>query len=349
MADVFISYARKDWHLVKRLADALKGARLDLWIDRDNLPKGEPFFRELEKAIEDASCVIVCWTNNSVTSTNVYDEASKASEGGKLLPVRLQDVEPPFGLRSLQRYDLIKWMENPTETDDLERLIADVRSRCKPAIKTDPKEFSEFPLRDGYDKDFTLKLQRTTTGLLDELALVDNEFQFQSDWFARLQAQVEVRSGIGADDHRIADLLEVIETDEKTPIFLVLGDPGAGKSVALRQLARHGLRAASHTGLLPIYINLREWLPREKWSAENPPTVESLKKFVRIYLSELGRSDLNEFFTEYLGRLHLDGRIFWIFDFSTKFPQYSTRRKPSRSLKIFRLYLRDSFAKALVA
>ena len=49
MADVFISYARKDWHLVKRLVDALKEARLEPWIDRYDLPKGEPFFRKLEQ------------------------------------------------------------------------------------------------------------------------------------------------------------------------------------------------------------------------------------------------------------------------------------------------------------
>ena len=156
--------------------------------------------------------------------------------------------------------------------------------------------------------------------MLDELALIDKEFQFESDWFAPLHAEVEVRTRMGVDEHRIANLLETIESDKKTPIFLVFGDPGAGKSVALRELARQGLRAASHTGVLPIYINLREWLPEAKWSTANPPTVKSLKKFLRSYLSELGRSDLSDFFGEYLGRLHLDGRVFWIFNSFDEIP-----------------------------
>jgi len=66
-----------------------------------------------------------------------------------------------------------------------------------------------------------------------------------------------------AQKKRIVDLQRALRGDRATHAFLVLGDPGAGKSVALRKLARDMLDEVGRTGRVPIYINLREWLSKE--------------------------------------------------------------------------------------
>ena len=49
MADVFISYARKDAARVDRLVAALESDGFDVWIDRKDLRPGHRFFLEIEK------------------------------------------------------------------------------------------------------------------------------------------------------------------------------------------------------------------------------------------------------------------------------------------------------------
>jgi hypothetical protein len=49
MADVFISYARKDAARVDRLVAALESDGFDVWIDRKGSGPGHRFFLEIEK------------------------------------------------------------------------------------------------------------------------------------------------------------------------------------------------------------------------------------------------------------------------------------------------------------
>jgi hypothetical protein len=318
MCDVFVSYARKDAPIVDQLVDALMAAGIEPWIDRVKVPAGSKWFLEVPKALEDAPCVLGCWTENAPMSENLREECDLAKEMDKLIPVRLQSVRAPFGYSGFQAYDLASGIKHVSAKAELDRLIDDIKVRRRSKVRIVPHR-AGFTVQERYASNFDELIERAAASLLDELKYIDQEFQFESNWFTPLHAEVEVQLGLGLDDRKVVDLLSCLETDKTSPLFLVVGDPGAGKSVAMRELARHKLRR-SPTTALPIYVNLREWLPQGKWTKDNPPTTRALEAFLQSYLERFDNSFLRDFFREYLGRLHVDGRVFWIFDSFDEIP-----------------------------
>ena len=106
---------------------------------------------------------------------------------------------------------------------------------------------------------FKDKLIRMAQVLETRLANLDDETNWTDQAFTPLDAEIEKLSITGGRPRRIVDLITAIRRDHSTTGFLVLGDPGSGKSVAMRHLAREMLKEVSRTQVLPIYVNLKEW------------------------------------------------------------------------------------------
>ena len=84
MADIFISYAKPDWHLALTLSEYLKSEGWSVWWDK-SLTSGEIFRDEIMRQLATAKAVIVIWTERSVKSDWVCAEAerwSRKSEQG---------------------------------------------------------------------------------------------------------------------------------------------------------------------------------------------------------------------------------------------------------------------------
>lgn len=79
-----------------------------IWWDRQ-IPAGKTFDEVIEKAINDAKCVVVVWTKESVNSRWVKTEAAEAAERGILIPILLENVKVPFEFRRIQAAQLINW------------------------------------------------------------------------------------------------------------------------------------------------------------------------------------------------------------------------------------------------
>ena len=105
MADIFISYAREDEERIRPLAAALEAHGCSVFWDR-RIPAGQTWRSFLGQALHDARCVIVAWSRHSVASTWVAEEADAGLQRGILVPVLLDEVEPPIGFRSLQAAEL---------------------------------------------------------------------------------------------------------------------------------------------------------------------------------------------------------------------------------------------------
>lgn len=108
MADVFISYASEDRDRVRPLAEALIARGFDVWWDRA-LAAGQDYATIIERELSGAKAVIVVWTNSSVASTFVRDEAGRARDQGRLVPVMLDRVEFPLGFGAFQAEDFSRW------------------------------------------------------------------------------------------------------------------------------------------------------------------------------------------------------------------------------------------------
>src|SRR5688572_8674728 len=108
MADVFISYASEDRNRVKPLADALQQRGFNVWWDR-SLGAGQDYTAIIERELKSAKAVIVVWTQGSISSTFVRDEAGRARDEGRLVPVLLDPVQLPLGFGAFQAEDFTRW------------------------------------------------------------------------------------------------------------------------------------------------------------------------------------------------------------------------------------------------
>lgn len=108
MANLFLSYSREDAERVQLLANALECEGHDVWWDR-HISGGEEFADVIEQALASADLVVVCWTESSVHSAWVRDEAAMGRDSGRMVPVALDNCIPPLGFRQFQTIDLSDW------------------------------------------------------------------------------------------------------------------------------------------------------------------------------------------------------------------------------------------------
>ncbi|HEY4125689.1 MAG TPA: TIR domain-containing protein [Rhizomicrobium sp.] len=108
MADIFISYAREDRSWVRGLAQALEAEGLSVWWDPNLLP-GSRYRETIEKELDQAYASIVVWSEDSIKSDFVRDEAEEARVLNRLVPVLKDTVQPPHGFRQIQTADLSGW------------------------------------------------------------------------------------------------------------------------------------------------------------------------------------------------------------------------------------------------
>ncbi|NNL88329.1 MAG: toll/interleukin-1 receptor domain-containing protein, partial [Marinicaulis sp.] len=108
MAEIFISYARADRAKIEMLAAALKADGYSVWWDRD-IHGGAQFASEIGRQLAEAETVVVAWSETSMVSEWVLDEAAQARDDGKLIPIALDNTIPPLGFRQRQAIDFTKW------------------------------------------------------------------------------------------------------------------------------------------------------------------------------------------------------------------------------------------------
>jgi tetratricopeptide (TPR) repeat protein len=125
MADIFLSYAADDRERVRPLVAFLEAEGWSVWWDRQIAP-GEVWDREIEEAVELASCVIVVWSQASVASDWVRSEANEGLSRHRLVPVLIDNVRPPMVFRSIQSSFLIGWPSRESQRE-LFQLLATVR------------------------------------------------------------------------------------------------------------------------------------------------------------------------------------------------------------------------------
>ena len=144
-ADVFISYARANRALAEQLADGLAASGLRVWWDR-NLVAGSEFASVIEAQLLGAAVVVVLWSADSVHSSFVRDESSRALKQGKLLPVRIEDVELPLGFGQLHTLDLLNW-NGDAGGDKFQTLLFEVRQRQQqaPGGQAPPQALRQWP------------------------------------------------------------------------------------------------------------------------------------------------------------------------------------------------------------
>lgn len=103
----FVSYAREDRDIALRLADDLRAAGIDVWIDQHNIRAGEQWDQAVERALEQSLTMLVILSPDAVQSRSVMDEVSYSLEEGKrVVPVLHRACKIPLRMRRLQYVEL---------------------------------------------------------------------------------------------------------------------------------------------------------------------------------------------------------------------------------------------------
>lgn len=136
MTDIFISYAREDAERIQPLVRALENQDWVVFWDR-RIPTGQTWRSYIGQALADARCVIVAWSADSIHSTWVAEEADEGKKREILVPILLDDIEPPIGFRSIQAANLTGWRED-RHSPQFDQFVADIAA----TLKTPPKLIS---------------------------------------------------------------------------------------------------------------------------------------------------------------------------------------------------------------
>ncbi len=124
MADIFISYSRKDVERVRPLVIRLEAEGWSVFWDR-NIPPGKGWREVLESELAPAGCLLAVWSNDSIGSRWVIEEADMGADKNILLTARLDPVQPPIGFRTNQACDLADW-DGRHDTPGLKSLMAEI-------------------------------------------------------------------------------------------------------------------------------------------------------------------------------------------------------------------------------
>ncbi len=134
---VFLSHASNDQAAGRQLYDQLNAEGwIDVWLADEKLLPGQDWNLEIEKAVNDADVAVVCISKSSTTQQGlvqkemrlIWDASQNMPEGTIfLIPLKLEECEAPFLLRSLRFAD---YFEKEREKG-YQRLLAGLRLRAE--------------------------------------------------------------------------------------------------------------------------------------------------------------------------------------------------------------------------
>lgn len=116
VADVFISYSRRDSAFVARLQSALQKVGRAPWVDVHGVRPAEDFMRAICDAIDQAQAFVFVLSPDSVSSTICARELAHAAQSNKrLVPVVCREVEDSLVPESLRGLNWIRLAEEPAQ------------------------------------------------------------------------------------------------------------------------------------------------------------------------------------------------------------------------------------------
>lgn len=146
MSDIFISYSHEDLEQIRPLIRALQYTGWSIFWDR-TIPAGRTWRQVIGAEINNCRCMLVVWSERSIISDWVEEEADEGKRRGVLVPVLIDNILPPIGFRAIQAVKLDKW-DGDTESEAFNKLITDLSSLLgKPPADIESKQESTIEAR----------------------------------------------------------------------------------------------------------------------------------------------------------------------------------------------------------
>lgn len=146
VSHVFISYASDDRSCARAVGAALEERGFEVWWDKERIHPSDDYGFVIREALDEAGCVVVLWSESSVVSHYVRDEATRGRDRDILVPGKIdgiEDADIPLGFGTIQYADLSRWNGSSGDSHFAE-LVASIekitgakaRSWSKPRVPT---------------------------------------------------------------------------------------------------------------------------------------------------------------------------------------------------------------------
>jgi len=156
---IFLCHSSNDKPTVRELYQKLRAESwIQPWLDEEELYPGQDWNMEIERAVETADAIIICLSKGSITKEGyiqrelriVLDFADYKPEGTLyIIPVRLEECEPPRRLRAWQYAD---YFEGQRERA-FQRLLVSLKRRADTlglmTEEVEPRKFEEHTNREA--------------------------------------------------------------------------------------------------------------------------------------------------------------------------------------------------------
>jgi hypothetical protein len=259
--DVFISYKREDQAAAETLRERLIAWGFTVWMDVYCIPAGADWPVEIEKGLRACHTIIAVMTPQAVASQNVQNEWEWGIVHEKrLIPLMLQKCDVPL---NLIRKNYIDFM--PDQETGFARLKTALESESVP---TPPDPYREY-LQKLYE--------RINATLAHVIIKINPDDPRQRDPIPLVSERT--RGAVDAlfeqPDRPLDPMLAMVGMEEKAwesgdfgsafdyfgGQVMLLGEPGAGKSITLLHFGRDAIvrRVQDATQPVPIWAQISSW------------------------------------------------------------------------------------------
>jgi TolB-like protein/Flp pilus assembly protein TadD len=121
---IFLSYSSADRTRIKPIVEALQARGYSVWWDRD-IAGGAAYARAIEAALKASQVVVVAWSKSAAESDWVRDEAAFGRDRTRLVPLQLDQTEPPLGFR---QYQLVRMGAGKPSARQIEALVSAIEA-----------------------------------------------------------------------------------------------------------------------------------------------------------------------------------------------------------------------------
>jgi hypothetical protein len=268
---VFVSYRSIERSFAIRLTGALLTDGVSVWVDRlpEGIKPGDEWPKTIEQAIDTCHAFVAVVSPEYVKSKVCCQEWRRASRLGKpIFPVLMRELTDqedwPLELEGLQYVDFQAWRSGEEFAAAVGCLLDRLKTGARPVVgqRPDPEQRYLIGLISELEAQAYLSLAAELRSLEpdDELA---RDKDLIAEWGLGAEFTLFERRASGKKrtvaERRIGDPVELLGSPRR---FVLLGEPGAGKSTALRRLALDAARrrlSDPRDSRLPLLLNLGTW------------------------------------------------------------------------------------------
>ena len=259
----FISYSRLDNNFAMKLAQDLKEKGIAIWLDKSDIVTSTMWDQSIQKGIDNCTVMLAIISPNYVRSDFCKDELARALDLGKVVfPLLINQLEEPnqlpMRIERVQDMDFTNWetahhylsglpdlaqklkahLQGSTENNEQSYLLALIKEMSK---RVEPEQYVDlFVLVDKSDAKGSSNLHP-----------LDKRAQFIDDLSKSHIQKKQTRLSEKSETERL-NKIRTSQAVKRYSKFVLLGEPGAGKTVTISHQAQEAAQKRRNNPLAPL-------------------------------------------------------------------------------------------------